>query len=246
MATLITVHAAHVAAAALAFAAALVSAAATFRGAPAPRTAYRDYVTLTKPRIMSLLLLTGLAGMFVGAGGVPTPWLALAAMTGLALACGGASAVNHVLDRDIDRLMGARTRARPLAAERMPPSRALEFGLTLSALSFVLLASVVNVLTAALALAGNLDPAAARQAFTAAFAHLLPGAPVPDMPAGGTWRDLDACWPVLDGLARLEKRLLVEAMVVAVLDDGKLGTEEAELLRAACALVHVPLPALVA
>jgi hypothetical protein len=66
------------------------------------------------------------------------------------------------------------------------------------------------------------------------------------MPAGGTWAQLDACWPALDGLARLEKRLLVEAMVVAVLDDGKLTTSEAELLRAACALVHVPLPALFA
>ena len=73
-------------------------------------------------------------------------------MTGLALACGGASALNHVLDRDIDKLMGKRTRARPLAAERMPPTRALEFGLALSAFSFVLLASLVNVLTATLAL----------------------------------------------------------------------------------------------
>jgi protoheme IX farnesyltransferase len=77
-------------------------------------------------------------------------------MGGLALACGGASALNHVLDRDIDKLMGKRTRARPLAAERMPPSRALEFGLALSAFSFVLLASLVNPLTALLALVGNL------------------------------------------------------------------------------------------
>ncbi len=155
-ATVLTVHAAHVTAAALAFAAALVSAAETFRGAPAPRAAWRDYLTLTKPRIMSLLLLTGLAGMFVGARGLPSLWLVLVTTVGLALACGGASALNHVLDRDIDRLMGERTRARPLAAERMPPSRALEFGLALSALSFVLLASLVNVLTAGLALVGNL------------------------------------------------------------------------------------------
>jgi protoheme IX farnesyltransferase len=105
---------------------------------------------------MSLLLLTGLGGMFVGARGAPAAWLAAVTMAGLALACGGASALNHVLDRDIDRLMGERTRARPLAADRMPASRALEFGLALSALSFVLLASAVNVLTAALALVGNL------------------------------------------------------------------------------------------
>src|ERR671915_2473823 len=77
-------------------------------------------------------------------------------MVGLALACGGASALNHVLDADIDRLMGKRTERRPIAAGRVAPSRGLEFGLALSALSFVLLASVVNVLTAALALVGNL------------------------------------------------------------------------------------------
>src|SRR5207249_765274 len=94
--------------------------------------------------------------MFVGAQGAPRASLVLVTMTGLALACGGASALNHVLDRDIDKLMGKRTRARPVAAERMPASRALEFGLTLSAFSFVLLASLVNVLAAVLALVGNL------------------------------------------------------------------------------------------
>jgi protoheme IX farnesyltransferase len=105
---------------------------------------------------MSLLLLTGAAGMFVGAQGVPPLGELAAAMTGLALACGGASALNHVLDADIDRLMGSRTRSRPVAAGRVPVARALEFGLVLSALSFVLLASLVNVLTAVLALVGNL------------------------------------------------------------------------------------------
>ena len=77
-------------------------------------------------------------------------------MTGLALACGGASALNHVLDRDIDPLMGERTKRRPVASGRVSASRALEFGLALSAFSFVLLASTVNVLTAVLALVGNL------------------------------------------------------------------------------------------
>jgi protoheme IX farnesyltransferase len=76
-------------------------------------------------------------------------------LVGLGLACGGASALNHVIDRDIDRLMGERTAARPVASGRVPASRALEFGLVLSALSFVLLASAVNLLTALLALIGN-------------------------------------------------------------------------------------------
>jgi protoheme IX farnesyltransferase len=94
--------------------------------------------------------------MVVGAQGWPSTLLVVEAMTGLALACGGASALNHVLDADIDRLMGKRTETRPVASGRVAPSRALEFGLALSALSFVLLASTVNVLTALLALVGNL------------------------------------------------------------------------------------------
>jgi protoheme IX farnesyltransferase len=156
VAALVTAPGVHLALAAIAFAATLVLVAATYRGEPAPAAPWRDYITLTKPRIMSLLLITGLCGMFVAERGVPSGWLIAVTMAGLALACGGASALNHVLDADIDKLMGKRTRARPLAAGRMPPSSALEFGLTLSAFSFVLLASVVNVLTATLALVGNL------------------------------------------------------------------------------------------
>jgi protoheme IX farnesyltransferase len=155
-AALLTSEVLHVTTAGLAFAASVAVVAGAFRSGRAPRGAWRDYVTLTKPRIMTLLLLTGLCGMFVGAHGMPPVMLTIATMTGLALACGGASALNHVLDRDIDRLMGERTRARPVAAERVPASHALEFGLALSAFSFVLLASAVNVLTAALALVGNL------------------------------------------------------------------------------------------
>jgi heme o synthase len=156
VAALATGEVVHVAAAALAFSATAVLAAQAFRAERVRRAPWRDYVTLTKPRIMSLLLLTGLCGLVVGARGLPAWWITVVTMIGLALACGGASALNHVLDRDIDRLMGERTRARPVAAQRMPPSHALEFGLALSAFSFVLLASAVNVLTAALALVGNL------------------------------------------------------------------------------------------
>ena len=156
VAALVTARGLHLTFSALAFGATLVLTAATYRGRSGVRSSWRDYVTLTKPRIMSLLLLTGLGAMFVGARGAPSASLVLVTMSGLALACGGASALNHVLDRDIDKLMGKRTRARPLAAERMPPTYALEFGLALSAFSFVLLASLVNVLTAVLALVGNL------------------------------------------------------------------------------------------
>jgi hypothetical protein len=155
-AALLTAEVVHVAAAGAAFALAVVSGAQVFRSAPGVHVSWRDYVTLTKPRIMSLLVLTGFCGLVVGARGLPHWWIVVTSMVGLAFACGGASALNHVLDRDIDRLMGERTRARPLAAERMPVSLALEFGLALTAFSFVLLASAVNVLTATLALVGNL------------------------------------------------------------------------------------------
>ncbi|HET7855678.1 MAG TPA: heme o synthase [Gaiellaceae bacterium] len=145
----------HVALAGLAAAGTAVATAQLYRGRrPAP-VAWRDYVALTKPRIMSLLLLTGAAGMFVGAQGLPVAGDFVAMMVGLALACGGASAMNHVLDRDVDRSM-KRTSSRPVAEGRVSPELALEFGLALSALSFVLLASAVNVLTACLALVGNL------------------------------------------------------------------------------------------
>jgi len=147
---------AHSGLAAFALAALVVVVAESFRGERLPWGSWRDYVTLTKPRIMSLLLVTGFCGMIAGARGWPGTGLAVAAMSGLALACGGASALNHVLDRDIDMLMGKRTRSRPVASGRVAPSRAFEFGLALLAFSFVLLASAVNVLTAVLALVGGL------------------------------------------------------------------------------------------
>ena len=115
----------------------------------------RDYVTLTKPRIMSLLVLTSVCAMVAAAGGSPRPAALVALVVGGALACGGASALNHVLDRDIDRLMGARTASRPVAAGRIAPARAVAFGLGLSALSFGVLTGFVNLLTAVLAVSGG-------------------------------------------------------------------------------------------
>jgi protoheme IX farnesyltransferase len=148
--------ASHVSASAVALGLALVVVAGAVRGEAVALASTRDYLTLTKPRIMTLLLLTGAAGMFVGAQGVPPLGLFGVTMLGLALACGGASALNHVLDRDIDVLMGSRTERRPVASGRVTPAQALEFGVVLSAASFALLASAVNVLTAVLALVGNL------------------------------------------------------------------------------------------
>jgi protoheme IX farnesyltransferase len=164
LAAVLTARTVHLVAAAAAFAVTALLCRRVFAasrplhaGAHAPASAVaRDYVTLTKPRVMSLLLLTGAAGAFVGAGGVPAAGILAATMIGLALACGGASALNHYLDRDIDRLMGSRTASRPVAAGRLSGEHALEFGIALVAASFVLLDSLVNFPTAALALAGGL------------------------------------------------------------------------------------------
>jgi protoheme IX farnesyltransferase len=115
----------------------------------------RDYVTLTKPRIMSLLVLTSVCAMVAAAHGEPQLGALAALVVGGGLACGGASALNHVLDRDIDRLMGPRTASRPVAAGRITPHRATAFGIALSSLSFVILAVFANLLSAALALSGG-------------------------------------------------------------------------------------------
>jgi protoheme IX farnesyltransferase len=155
-AALLTGEDIHLVAAALAFTATCVLASLAFRGEPERAGELRDYITLTKPRVMSLLLLTGGAAVFVGASGLPAASTFVVTMVGLALACGGAATLNHYLDRDIDKLMGSRTAGRPVASGRVAPELALEYGIALSALSFVLLDSLVNLPTALLALAGNL------------------------------------------------------------------------------------------
>ena len=117
------------------------------------RQVVSDYVELTKPRVQSLLLLTTITTMYVAGD----PSLGLVALTclGGSLSAGGAGAVNHWFDRDIDAQM-ARTANRPVPAGRISPNAALVFGLVLAALSFVQLSLTVNVLSASLALAGFL------------------------------------------------------------------------------------------
>jgi protoheme IX farnesyltransferase len=115
----------------------------------------RDYIALTKPRIISLLLLTTVAGMFVAEPSGLSISAILWTMLGGYLAAGGAGAINHYLDRERDARM-ARTRKRPLPSGRIPPSHALAFGVVLGALAVVQLALTVNVLAAVLSLAGLL------------------------------------------------------------------------------------------
>ena len=123
--------------------------------AAAPRAVLRDYITLTKPRIVLLLLFTALAGMFLASGGPPDVTLAIAVLVAGAMASGGANALNHFLDRDIDAEM-RRTSNRPVAALRVRPREALVFGLAANVLAFVLFATMVNLLSAFLALGSTL------------------------------------------------------------------------------------------
>ena len=119
------------------------------------RAAFGDYVMLTKPTIISLLLITTLTPMFLAAGSPPSGWLILWTLLGGTLAAGGANTINQYVDRDIDHVM-VRTRRRPLPSGRMTPNQVLGFGIGLSALSVVQLWLTVNALSALLALAGIL------------------------------------------------------------------------------------------
>jgi heme o synthase len=115
--------------------------------AAAPASAM-DYVQLMKPRVMSLVVFTALAGL-IAAPGYMEPFAAAVAVLAVALGSGGAGALNMWYDADIDRLM-ARTATRPVPAGRVAPSEALAFGLIVSALSVTLMALAATLLAAAL------------------------------------------------------------------------------------------------
>jgi protoheme IX farnesyltransferase len=115
----------------------------------------RDYVALTKPRIIVLLLITTLAAMLVADPGGPPLATVLWTMLGGYLAAGGAGAINHYLDREVDARM-ARTRRRPLVSGRIEPWHGLAFGIALGIAAVAQLSLTVNGLAAALAAAGLL------------------------------------------------------------------------------------------
>lgn len=114
-----------------------------------------DYLSLTKPRIISLLLLTTVATMFVADPAGPSLSVILWTMLGGYLAAGGAGAINHYLDRDRDALM-SRTSGRPLVTGRIDPINGLIFGIGLGIAAFGQLWMTVNLLTAVLAMVGLL------------------------------------------------------------------------------------------
>jgi len=113
------------------------------------------YIQLTKPKVMSLLLATTTAAMFIAARGMPPLDLLLATLLGGALMSGGAGAINHYIDRDIDPLMG-RTAWRPIPSGIIAPNRALWFGILLAVIATLVLVLLVNPLAAFLSLLGLL------------------------------------------------------------------------------------------
>lgn len=116
------------------------------------RAVLSAYVTLTKPRIVELLLVTTVPAMMLADGGLPSLWLVAVVLVGGSLAAGAASVINCYIDRDIDQLM-RRTKRRPLPAHTVTPRNALIFGLVLAAVSVALMAAFTNLLAAGLTLA---------------------------------------------------------------------------------------------
>ena len=114
-----------------------------------------DYVALTKPRIIVLLLVTAFASMLIAAPGRISPWLIFFTLAGGAMSAGSANAINQVLERDIDALM-SRTRRRPIPAGRVSPPYAFAFAVLLGTVAFVEMAVLVNLLAAVLSLAALL------------------------------------------------------------------------------------------
>ena len=123
---------------------------------PVPRTAtFATWLELTKPRIVSLVLFTGLPALLLAARGWPEPRVAWGALVGIALSAASAASFNHYFDRDIDALM-RRTRTRPLPSGALPPVAAVALGLALGAMAMAVLVATTNVLAAGLALASIL------------------------------------------------------------------------------------------
>ncbi|MGH3188350.1 MAG: heme o synthase [Streptosporangiaceae bacterium] len=170
----------------------------------ATRTVVTDYVRLTKPRIISLLLFTAVCAMYAAAAG-PVRWTVLIALLGGGyLAPGGANAMNCAFDGDIDQVM-TRTRNRPVPAGRISRRVAFGYGVLLNVIAAVWLAAAVNVLTAALALAGSAW-------YVVIYTMWLKRRSPENIVIGGA----AGCFPVLTGWAAATGTLNGTAIMLAV------------------------------
>lgn len=162
------------------------------------------YVSLTKPRIIELLLVTTLPTMFLAAKGLFSPWLALGVLLGGALSAASASVFNCYLDRDIDKVM-RRTKNRPLVTGEVTPREAYTFGWVLGILSTVVLWFVANPLTAALSVGAIL-------LYVVLYTMILKRRTDQNI----VWGGIAGCMPVLIGWASVTNSLSWEPLILFV------------------------------
>lgn len=161
-----------------------------------------DYLSLAKPGIVSLVLITTLAGLYVGHRGLPAPALIFWTLLGTGLAAAGSAALNNFFDREIDGLM-RRTQTRPLPTGAIDPSNALAFAVTLVVLSFLTLSAFVNALSAFLALTAVFSYAVL---YTLVLKRRTPLA----TEIGG----ISGALPPVIGIAAAQGRIGVEALIL--------------------------------
>ena len=162
----------------------------------------KNYVALTKPRIIELLLVTTVPTMFLASGGWPNWLLVLNTFIGGALAAGGANALNNVVDRDIDALM-TRTAHRPLVTGKVSIRGAIALGVSLSLLSVIWLQSNVNTLSAVLA-------ASAIVFYVCIYTLLLKRRTSSNI----VWGGAAGCFPVLIGWAAVTNKIEIAPIVL--------------------------------
>ena len=162
----------------------------------------RSYVSLTKPRIIELLLVTTVPTMFLASNGWPDWYLVLATLIGGALAAGGANALNNVVDRDIDALMD-RTAHRPLVTGKVSVRGAVALGITLSLSSVIWLVSQVNTLSALFA-------ASAIVFYVCVYTLLLKRRTSSNI----VWGGAAGCFPVLIGWAAVTNSISLAPIVL--------------------------------
>jgi protoheme IX farnesyltransferase len=163
---------------------------------------FKSYVSLTKPRIIELLLVTTVPTMFLASNGWPNWYLVLATLIGGTLAAGGANALNNVVDRDIDALMD-RTAHRPLVTGKVSVRGALALGILLSLLSVIWLVSQVNTLSALFA-------ASAIVFYVCVYTLLLKRRTSSNI----VWGGAAGCFPVLIGWAAVTNSISLAPIVL--------------------------------
>lgn len=163
---------------------------------------FKSYISLTKPRIIELLLVTTVPTMFLASNGWPDWDLVLATLIGGALAAGGANALNNVVDRDIDALMD-RTAHRPLVTGKVSVRGAVALGITLSLLSVIWLESQVNTLSALFA-------ASAIVFYVCVYTLLLKRRTSSNI----VWGGAAGCFPVLIGWAAVTNSISLAPVVL--------------------------------